>query len=73
MARGTMKLINDRTGEMQCTVCGSIHFANLRSKYDRADRVTRYYRGSWQCVNRDNHPAMEEELAESTIVEGDDQ
>jgi len=51
MTRKVMKLINESTGLMECKVCGKRHIANLQSKYDRADGVTRYYRGSWQCEN----------------------
>lgn len=49
--KGPMKLVNASTGMMECRVCGSRHFANLQSGYLRADGVTRYYRGSWQCAN----------------------
>ena len=48
---GPMKLINESSGLMECRICGSRHFANLQSGYLRADGVTRYYRGSWQCSN----------------------
>jgi len=37
-----MKLIDARTGLMECPVCGSRHMANLRGG-------GHYYRGSWQC------------------------
>jgi hypothetical protein len=46
-----MKLIDANSGLMQCRVCGSRHHANLQSGLDRADGVTRYYRGSWLCSN----------------------
>lgn len=47
-----MKLIDPYTGEMECKVCGKRHFASLQSGHDRKDGITRYYRGSWQCVNK---------------------
>ena len=37
-----MKLIDPSTGLMECRVCGSTHFANLK-------RGGYYVRGSWQC------------------------
>jgi len=49
--RGPMKVINASTGIMECRVCSSRHWANLQSGYLRADGVTRYFRGSWQCGN----------------------
>ena len=39
-----MKLVDPRTGKMQCRMCGSVHWANVGSG-------GRYYRGSWQCQN----------------------
>jgi hypothetical protein len=50
MSKKVMKLIDPYTGEMECKVCGSRHFASLQSGYKRADGITRYYRGSWQCT-----------------------
>lgn len=47
--KGPMKLLNDRSGLMQCCVCGSQHIASLQSRYERSDGKTSYYRGSWQC------------------------
>lgn len=44
MSRKVMKLIDPSTGLMQCRVCGSVHWANLRSG-------GHYCRGSWQCQN----------------------
>jgi hypothetical protein len=41
-----MKLIDPRTGEMECRVCGAHHWANIRPQSGGL-----YYRGSWQCVN----------------------
>jgi hypothetical protein len=49
--KGPMKLIDESSGLMECRICGSRHFASLQSGYLRADGVTRYYRGSWQCSN----------------------
>jgi len=49
--KGTMKLIDPSSGLMECSECGSRHVASLQSYQERADRVTRYRRGSWQCVN----------------------
>jgi hypothetical protein len=46
-----MKLIDANSGLMECRFCGSRHVASLQSGSDRADGVTRYYRGSWQCGN----------------------
>lgn len=57
---GPMKLIDGRTGEMECRICGSVHFASLQSGSHRADGVTRYYRGSWQCSNEDCPSNMKE-------------
>lgn len=41
-----MKLIDAGTGEMECKVCGSSHWANIKPRSGG-----RYYQGSWQCVN----------------------
>jgi hypothetical protein len=40
-----MMLINPSTGEMECRVCGCIHYANQRPGYLGGG----YYCGSWQC------------------------
>jgi len=40
-----MELVDPRTGEMRCQVCGSVHYASIRP-----DASGVYYRGSWQCV-----------------------
>lgn len=48
---GPMKLIDERSGLMECRVCGSQHNASLQSGYERADGITRYRRGSYQCSN----------------------
>jgi hypothetical protein len=39
-----MKLVDERTGKMECKVCGAVHFANIKTGGGFA-------RGSWQCVN----------------------
>jgi hypothetical protein len=49
--KGPMKLIDASSGLMECRVCASRHVASLQSGYQRADGVTRFYRGSWQCSN----------------------
>jgi hypothetical protein len=40
-----MKLVDPRTGKMECKVCGAIHYANLGPGGS-------FVRGSWQCVNK---------------------
>jgi len=47
-----MKLIDPYTGLMECKVGGKSHVASLQSSLDRKDGVTRYYRGSWQCIDK---------------------
>ena len=49
MTKKTMKLLNSNTGLMECKICGCRHYANLQPGIDRADGITRYYKGSWQC------------------------
>ncbi len=49
MARGTMKLLDPSSGLMECRVCGSRHLANRAIG-------GHYYRGSWQCNDRELHP-----------------
>jgi hypothetical protein len=39
-----MKLIDPSTGLMECAVCGSTHWANIKPQSGG-----RYYRGAWQC------------------------
>ena len=51
--RGPMKLIDAGSGLMECPVCGSCHYASLQSGFERADGITRFRRGSWQCPNED--------------------
>lgn len=41
-----MKLIDPRTGQMQCKVCGSEHYASIMP-----GSGGHFRRGSWQCVN----------------------
>jgi len=49
--KGPMKLIDASSGLMECRVCGSRHCGNLQSGLERADGITRYRRGSYQCSN----------------------
>jgi hypothetical protein len=44
MTRRVMRLVDPSTGRMECRVCGSVHWARLRSG-------GHYFRGSWQCQN----------------------
>jgi len=44
MSKKVMRLIDPKTGRMECKVCGSEHYANIRPCSDG-----HYYRGSWQC------------------------
>ena len=39
-----MKLIDPKTGLMECTICHETHYSELTSS-------GYYKRGSWQCVN----------------------
>lgn len=61
--KGSMKLIDASSGLMECRICDSRHYASLQSGHDRADGVTRYYRGSWQCSN-EQCPSNEKEWDE---------
>jgi hypothetical protein len=47
--RGPMKLIDENSGLMECRVCTSRHYASIQSGVERADGVTRFFRGSYQC------------------------
>jgi hypothetical protein len=47
--KGPMKLIDASSGLMECRVCCSRHVASIQSGSERADGVTRFYHGSWQC------------------------
>lgn len=49
--RGTMELIDPYRGQMRCKICGYEHFASIKPRSDG-----RYYRGSWQCLYKDQHP-----------------
>ncbi len=42
MSKKVMRLVDPSSGKMECKVCGSVHWANLRSG-------GHFYRGSWQC------------------------
>lgn len=44
MIKKVMKLVDPKTGEMECKVCGATHWALL--KYGG-----RFYHGAWQCKN----------------------
>jgi hypothetical protein len=48
-SKTVMKLIDGRTGLMECTVCGSRHYANVQ-------RSGGYKRGSFMCQNRCEKP-----------------
>lgn len=39
-----MKLVDPRTGTMECKVCGAIHLALLKPG-------GKFFRGVWQCQN----------------------
>ena len=62
--RGPMKVIDRRSGLMECRVCGNRHCGNLQSGYLRADGVTRLHRGSYQC-SWDQCPSNQKEWDES--------
>jgi hypothetical protein len=42
--KGPMKLINSNSGQMECRICDSQHWASNSMEGG-------YYRGSWQCPN----------------------
>lgn len=46
MPKGTMKLIDERTGLMECATCGAVHSAMMKP-----DSGGKFYRGSWHCHN----------------------
>ena len=58
MSKKVMKLVNPYTGEMECKVCGSTHWANIKPMSGG-----RYYRGSWQCVNGCKLGAVDQRVA----------
>jgi hypothetical protein len=41
-----MKLINARSGEMECRVCGTTHFAATKPLGGKE-----FYEQEWKCVN----------------------
>jgi hypothetical protein len=53
MSKKAMRLIDPSSGLMECKHCGSRHVANVQSRYDERNSSgqTRYFRGSWQCLN----------------------
>ena len=61
---GPMKVIDQSSGLMECRVCGSSHIASIQSGLERADGITRYYRGSYQCSN-EHCPSNQKEWDES--------
>jgi hypothetical protein len=48
--KGTMKLIDTRTGRMVCKVCGYEHNAMVKPNSNG-----NFYRGAWQCAQRHQH------------------
>jgi hypothetical protein len=61
MTRKVMKLVNPSTGQMECQICGRIHWASQR-------RGGHFYRGSWQCQHGCKLPAQS--LVRSVQPEG---
>lgn len=47
MSKKVMKLLDPRSGLMECRVCGATHTANIRPNSNG-----HFYRGSWQCINK---------------------
>jgi hypothetical protein len=41
--KGPLKLINSKSGQMECCICNSQHWASISPGGE-------YYRGSWQCA-----------------------
>lgn len=60
MAKKMMKLVNPWTGEMECKVCHSVHFASIKPMSGG-----RYYRGSWQCQYGCQLPEKSDSVTES--------
>ena len=46
MSKKVMKLTCSYTNQMECRVCGSVHYAMIRPHSGG-----RFYRGAWQCIN----------------------
>lgn len=46
MSKKVIVLLDPNTGLMECKICGSRHWANIRPGSNG-----KYYRGSWQCQN----------------------
>jgi len=46
MAEKLMKLINSRTGEMECRVCGATHYSQIKPL---AGEI--FYHNDWECRN----------------------
>jgi hypothetical protein len=62
--KGPMKLLDVSSGLLECKICGSRHHASLQSGSERADGITRLYRGSYQC-SWDQCPSNQKEWDES--------
>ena len=52
--RKVMQLQDARTGRMQCRVCLSVHYAQIRTQSSG-----QYHRGSWQCANGCRLPTVD--------------
>ena len=50
MSKKMMKVIDPSSGLMECKVCGSRHYSDLRPNSVGGG----YYRGSWQCQYRED-------------------
>lgn len=42
---GTMQLVDNYTGKMICSICGSVHHANIKPMSNG-----QYYKSAWKCV-----------------------
>ena len=62
--RGPMKVIDGSSGLMECRVCSSRQYASIQSGVERADGVTRFSRGSYQC-SWEQCPSNQKEWGES--------
>ena len=58
MTKKVMELLDENNGLMRCRICGKTHFANLQSGIDRANGITSYYKGSWQCSEGCKFPKL---------------
>ena len=64
--KGSMKLIDASSGLMECRVCGNRHIASIHSGLERADGVTRYRKGSYQCSS-EHCPCNQKEWDENKL------